>query len=80
MKRVTKLFDTYHIIKGGRFEMAGYSEVTPILEYVRRSRASKALPLDDLSGAVSAYYQRQIEPVVLDTIKKCGDHVSKDLA
>ena len=46
----------------------------------RRSRASKALPLDDLSGAVSAYYQRQIEPVVLDTIKKCGDHLSKDLA
>ena len=31
--------------------------------------ASKALPLDNLSGAVSDYYQRQTEPVVLDTIK-----------
>ena len=29
--------------------------------------ASKALPLDDLSGAVSAYYQSSSEPVVLDT-------------
>ena len=31
--------------------------------------ASKALPLDDLSGAVSAYYHSSSEPVVLDTIK-----------
>ena len=28
---------------------------------------SKALTLDDLSGAVSAYYQSNSEPVVLDT-------------
>ena len=50
------------------------SQDVRILEYAKRSRASKALPLDDLSGAVSAYYQRRTEPVVLDTIKKCGDH------
>ena len=29
--------------------------------------ASKALPLDDFSGAVSAYYQSTSKPVVLDT-------------
>ena len=29
--------------------------------------ASKTLPLDDLSGAMSAYYQSSSEPVVLDT-------------
>ena len=28
---------------------------------------SKALPLEDLSGAVSAYYESNSEPVVLDT-------------
>ena len=28
---------------------------------------SKAMPLDDLSGAVSAYYQSSSDPVVLDT-------------
>ena len=50
------------------------SQNARILEYARRSTASKALPLENLSGAVSAYYQRQAEPVVLDTIKKCGDH------
>ena len=51
-----------------------------ILVYASRSTASKALPLDNLSGAVSAYSQRQTEPVVVDTIKKCGDRLSKDLA
>ena len=45
------------------------SQDARILEYARRSKASKALPLDNLSGAVSAYYQRQTEPVVLDSIK-----------
>ena len=50
------------------------SQDAQILEYARRSTASKALPLDNLSGAVSAYYERQTEPVVLDTFKKCGDH------
>ena len=29
--------------------------------------APKALPLDDLSGDVSAYYQSSSEPVMLDT-------------
>ena len=29
--------------------------------------ALKAMPLDDLSGAVSAYYQSSSEAVVLDT-------------
>ena len=28
---------------------------------------SKVLSLDDLSGAVSAYYQSNSEPIVLDT-------------
>ena len=28
--------------------------------------ASKVLPLDDLSGAVSAYYRSSSEPVALD--------------
>ena len=45
------------------------SQDARILEYARRSTASKALPLDNLSGAVSVYYQRQTELVVLDTIK-----------
>ena len=43
-----------------------------ILEMLAKNVESKALPLDDLSGAVSAYYQSSSEPVVLDT-KKCGD-------
>ena len=32
--------------------------------------ASKALTLDDLSGALSAYYQSSSEPVVLDNSKR----------
>ena len=48
-------------------------KIHEFLKYARRSRASKALPLDDLSRAVSAYYQRRTEPVVLDYCKKCGD-------
>ena len=66
MQKSSKLELFYQIVKIHEF-----------LKYARRSRASKALPLDDLSGAVSAYYQRRTEPVVLDTImsiKKCGDH------
>ena len=42
-------------------------KIHEFLKYARRSRASKALPLDDLSRAVSAYYQRRTKPVVLDT-------------
>ena len=34
-----------------------------ILEMLAKNVASKALPLDDLSGAVSAYYQSSSEPV-----------------
>ena len=52
------------------------SQDARIYEYARRSMALKALPLDNLSGAASAYSQRQTEPVVLDTIKKCGDHLT----
>ena len=57
MQKSSKLELFYQIVKIHEF-----------LKYARKSRASKALPLDDLSGAVSAYYQRRTEPVVLDTI------------
>ena len=38
-----------------------------ILEMLAKNVVLKALPLNDLSGAVSAYYQSSSEPVVLDT-------------
>ena len=63
MQKSSKLELLYQVVKIHEF-----------LKYARRSRASKALPLGDLSGAVSANYQRRTEPVVLDTIKKCEDH------
>ena len=73
MQKSFKLELFYQIVKIHEF-----------LKYARRSRASKATwecekqvqtcSLDDLSGDVSAYYQRRTEPVALDTIKKCGDH------
>ena len=58
LQKSSKLGFFYQIVK-----------IQEFLKYARRSRASKALPLDDLSGAVSAYYQRRTEPVVLDTLK-----------
>ena len=42
MQKSSKLESFYQIVKIHEF-----------LKYARRSRASKALPLDDLSGAVS---------------------------
>ena len=57
MQKSFKLELFYQIVK-----------IQEFLKYARRSRASKALPLDDLSGAVSAYCQRRTEPVVFDTI------------
>ena len=56
MQKSYKLELFYQIVKIHEF-----------LKYARRSKVSKALPLDDLSGAMSAYYQRRTEPVVLDT-------------
>ena len=48
--------------KNSKFEL--FYQIVKIhefLKYARRSRASKALPLDDLSKAVSAYYQRRTD-------------------
>ena len=50
MQKSSKLELFYQIVKIHEF-----------LKYARRSRASKALPLDDLSGAVSTYYQRRTD-------------------
>ena len=60
MQKSSKLELFYQIVKIHEF-----------LKYARRSRALKALPLDDLSGAVSAYYQRRTEPVVLNGYYTC---------
>ena len=49
MQKSSKLKLFYQIVKIHEF-----------LKYARRSRASKALPLDDLSEAVSAYYQEVV--------------------
>ena len=53
MQKSSKLELFYQMVKIHEF-----------LKYAGRSRASKALPPDDLSGAVSAYYQRWTEFVV----------------
>ena len=49
MQKSSKLELFYQIVKIHEF-----------LKYARRSMASKALPLDDLSEAVSAYYQEVV--------------------
>ena len=50
MQKSSKLELFYQIVRIHKF-----------LKYARRSRVLKALPLDNLSGAVSAYYQRQTD-------------------
>ena len=56
MQKSSKLELFYQIVKIHEF-----------LKYARRSRASKALPLDDLSGAGSAYYQRRSDTKNVET-------------
>ena len=61
MQKSSKLELFYQIVKIHEF-----------LKYARRSRASKALPLDDLSEAVSAYRQRRTDTKIWRVI---GDNI-----
>ena len=44
--------------------------IIKIHEFLKWAKVwSKAMPLDDLSGAVSAFHQSSSEPVVLDNVE-----------
>ena len=53
--------DAEKVLSWNYFTFYQIVKIHEFLKYARRSRASKALPLDDLPGAVSAYYQRRTD-------------------